>query len=255
MLSAVSSGWPATIWLVRHGESSGNIAREAAEASGAETIDIVGRDIDVPLSALGERQSRAVGAWFGKMPQSERPTVILTSPYERARQTSELIAQHAALEQAIVPVADERLREKEFGSLNRMTKVGLLARFPAEARSRAEVGKFYYRPPGGESWCDVILRLRSVLHHIQLRHSGERVLIVAHQVVVLCFRYLLEDLDEARLLEIDRAGDIANCSITHFELATCDGRRLMTLRNYNLVAALEEGRAPVTDQPDPAVGK
>ena len=25
------------------------------------------------------------------------------------------------------------------------------------------LGKFYFRPPAGESWCDVILRLRSVL--------------------------------------------------------------------------------------------
>ncbi|WP_398471741.1 hypothetical protein [Tardiphaga sp.] len=37
-----------------------------------------------------------------------------------------------------------------------------------------------------------MLRLRSVLDSVSLHYAGERVLIVAHQVVVLCLRYLLE---------------------------------------------------------------
>ncbi|MDQ1691794.1 MAG: hypothetical protein QOD87_1902, partial [Pseudonocardiales bacterium] len=40
--------------LVRHGESVGNVAREAAESSGAEVIVMSMRDPDVPLSPLGE---------------------------------------------------------------------------------------------------------------------------------------------------------------------------------------------------------
>ena len=50
---------------------------------------------------------------------------------------------------ALVHVADERLREKEFGCLDRLTRAGITASFPEEARRRADVGKFYYRPPGG----------------------------------------------------------------------------------------------------------
>ena len=42
----------------------------------------------------------------------------------------------------------------------------------------------------------------------------ERVLIVANEVVVLCMRYLLERMTEQRILEIDAAGDVANCSVT-----------------------------------------
>ena len=76
--------------------------------------------------------------------------------------------------------------------------LGIEAKFPELAAQRALVGKFYFRPPGGESWCDVILRLRSVLEMLRRDHVGERVLIVAHQVIVNCFRYLLECLDEAR---------------------------------------------------------
>jgi hypothetical protein len=78
-----------------------------------------------------------------------------------------------------------------------------------------------------------------------------RVLIVAHQVVVLCMRYLLEDLDEARILEIDAEGDIANCAITEYVLdRRPDGVAALRLDKYNFVAPLEEAQAPVTSAPD-----
>src|SRR5437868_1052389 len=133
----MSRRWPEHLWIVRHGQSAGNVARDAADAAGLAVIDIAERDVDVPLSALGEDQ--------------------------------------------------------------------------AEARARS--GKFYYRPPGGESWCDVILRLRSVLDTLSLHHAepGSRVLVVAHQVIVLCLRYLIEGMSEEEILAIDRAGDVANC--------------------------------------------
>lgn len=252
---AIPKNRPTRLWLVRHGQSAGNLALAAAEEAGAATIEIEGRDVDVPLSPLGERQARAVGQWFARQPELERPSVILSSPYARARQTSALLADElpGAKPRCVV---DERLREKEFGELNRFTKAGILARFPDEARRRADLGKFYYRPPGGESWCDVVLRLRSVVHDLCSRFAGpERVLIVAHQVVVLCFRYVLEGLDEARLLDIDRAGDVANCSITSYQEAHEDEPHGLELLRYNFVAPIEQAGEPVTATPDPAVLK
>ena len=49
--------WPDVIWIARHGQSAGNVARDAAEAAGVPLIDIAARDIDTPLSELGERQA------------------------------------------------------------------------------------------------------------------------------------------------------------------------------------------------------
>lgn len=80
-------------------------------------------------------------------------------------------------------------------------------------------------------------------------------LIVAHQVVVLCFRYILEGLDEARLLEVDRAAEVANCSITSYREAPNDGLHGFELLRYNFVAPLEQAGEPVTAAPDPAVDK
>lgn len=242
---------PAMLWLVRHGESAGNVARDLAEAAGHPVIDIPTRDMDVPLSALGERQSRALGRWFAAMPEAEQPTILLTSPFARAVQTAALIVE--GMDPPPVHFVDERLREKEFGALNKLTKAGITARFPQEALLRDQVGKFYYRPPGGESWCDVILRLRSVLDHIQLQYAGERVLLVAHQVVVMCFRYLLEHLTEQQILTIDREKNLANCSVTSYASSPCpDGRADVALQLYNFVAPLEEAGTPVTTRPDAA---
>ena len=84
------------------------------------------------------------------------------------------------------------------------------------------LGKFYHRPPGGESWADVILRLRSALDTISLHHADRRVLIVCHQVVVLCLRYILEELDEAQILAIDKQGDVVNCGVCEYEFEPDD---------------------------------
>lgn len=247
--------WPDRLWIVRHGESAGNVARDAAHAAGLSRIDIAERDVDVPLSPLGERQSDALGRWFAAMPAVERPDVVLTSPYRRAMRTAERLHQSGGM--PVHPndfVVDERLREKEFGVLDRLTTAGIRQEFPEQAEFRRLLGKFYHRPPGGESWCDVILRLRSALDTVSLHHGGRRVLIVGHQVVVLCLRYLLENLTEEEILAIDAAGDVANCSVTEYRFdAQAGPRGGLMLHRYNFVAPLEEAGAPVTAEPDAAI--
>lgn len=246
--------WPQQIWLVRHGQSAGNVARDAAEAGKQLLIDIASRDVDVPLSELGQRQSVAMSDWFGALDAGMRPTVVLFSPYVRARATAQAVLDRLDRGQLVAVAADERLREKEFGILDRLTPLGIQDKYPELAEQRAHVGKFYFRPPGGESWCDVILRLRSVIDTITREYRGERVLIVAHQVIVNCFRYLLERLDEDAILAIDRAGDVPNCGITEYRFDAAVGKLMLAQANF--VAPLEATGTPVTHQPDlPAAPK
>jgi broad specificity phosphatase PhoE len=237
---------------VRHGESAGNVARDAAEAAGLHLIDIATRDVDVPLSPLGERQAAALGRWFGSMPEAERPTVVLTSPYVRARETTDIALREAGLDpEDLSYVIDERLREKEFGILDRLTKFGIQGKYPEQAEMRRALGKFYHRPPGGESWCDVILRLRNVIDTITREYRGERVLVVAHSVVVFCFRYLLERMTEEQILGIDREVDVANCSVTSYEFDPTRGKNgKLALRLFNFCAPVEEAGERVTTERD-----
>jgi 2,3-bisphosphoglycerate-dependent phosphoglycerate mutase len=240
------SQWPSALWLVRHGESGGNVARDLAESAGHDRITIdARRDSEVPLSKRGEEQSQALGRWLVGQPRGEQPTVILTSPYLRARSTAEIV--RGELGAAGIPIiGDERLREREFGVLDRLTRRGITSQFPEQAALREALGKFYYRPPGGESWCDVILRLRSVVDSVSREHSGARILAVCHSVVVLCFRYVLERMTEEEILAIDKQADVANCSITSYELSEAG----LALRRFNYVAPLRAQGAAVTTEPD-----
>ncbi len=239
--------WPQEIWLVRHGQSAGNVARDAAEAAAGHLIDIAERDVDVPLSELGMRQSEALAAWFATLPADARPNVVLHSPYRRAAETARVLMHRLGRDSLLAVQSDERLREKEFGILDRLTTHGILHRYPELYEQRQHVGKFYFRPPGGESWCDVILRLRSVLDTLTREYARERVVVVAHQVIVNCLRYLFERLDEATILAFDRAGDVPNCSVTSYTFDPTLGKRgKLAPGLVNFVAPLEDTGIPVT---------
>ncbi len=238
------SNWPERLYVVRHGESAGNVARDKAEAEELERIDIAERDMDVPLSEDGEGQSEALGRWIAGLPDDERPTVLWVSPYVRAQQTAQIALKTAGLDLPVI--VDERLREREFGVLDGLTRRGITAQFPDESDRRTRLGKFYHRPPGGESWSDVLLRLRAAVDDIRRDCEGERVLLVAHQVVVLLVRYIVERMTEEEILGIDRLGDVANCSVTTYRY---DDDR-MELEVYNFTDHLEAQDEPVTDEPD-----
>lgn len=250
--------WPQNLWIVRHGQSAGNVARDVAETAGLHMIDIAMRDVDVPLSALGEQQAEALGRWFGQMPKKEQPSVILCSPYLRTQETARLLMHAASLSaKGTSFIVDERLREKEFGIVDRMTIHGIRIKYPELCEQREHVGKFYFRPPGGESWCDVILRLRSAIDTIIREYRSEHVLIVSHQVILNCFRYLLERMDEQQILSIDSRGDVPNCGVNSYEFDAALGRHgKLVPRLINFVTPLLDAGATVTVEQDvPAAPK
>ncbi|GAA1807645.1 histidine phosphatase family protein [Planosporangium flavigriseum] len=231
-------------WLgiVRHGESTGNVAAAQAENDGVELIDIPERDADVPLSPTGREQAAAVRHWLADQPAGQRPEVAVASPYLRTMQTAEL-----ALDGLDIPLLrDERLRDRELGILDLLTTHGVQTRLPTEAVRRQRLGKFYYRPPGGESWADMALRLRSLLGDLRRDHEDGRVLLIGHEAVVFLLRYLLENLTEAGLNEVARDNTISNCSITSWRRGA-DGT--LSLADFNRVDHLRrEGATPTQEE-------
>jgi probable phosphoglycerate mutase len=235
---------PQTLWLVRHAESQGNVADMKALAAGAQTLDLDIRDPDVELSELGKRQAAALGKWLAAQPAGEQPDTVLCSPYTRATSTAETAIRAAGLDLELI--RDERLRERDLGAFDGFTGQGIRAKFPEETTRRKRLGKFYYRPPSGESWADVAFRVRSVTEMLELRYPDRHVLVVTHQAVTMLFRYVLENLTEAEVLEIDAKENIANCAITRYALQ--DGH--LTLQAFNDVEHLAEFGEPVTEEPD-----
>lgn len=247
-----SGRWPSQLIIVRHGQSAGNVARDAAHETKEDRIPLSVRDADVPLSDLGREQAAALGHWFAEQPQEDRPEVILSSPYLRACQTADIFRSAGGAPSNEPICFDERLREKEFGILDGLTSAGIRKLQPEQAAFRQLLGKFYHRSPGGESWCDVILRLRSVMDTISLHFAGKRVMIFSHQVVVLCLRYIIENLSEREILAIDAEGDVANCAITDYRFDAEGGK--LVLQRYNIAAPMEEEATRVTKAPDRIAG-
>jgi broad specificity phosphatase PhoE len=147
----------------------------------------------------------------------------------RARHTAQgvLAAAGSPLEINI----DERLRDKELGVLDTLTNHGVRTRYPIEADRRRWLGKFYYRPPGGESWADMALRLRSVLADLDRGEDGQRVLVVTHDAVVMLLRYICEGLDEQSVLELAVSATIVNTGLTR--LIRVPGQRRWQIADFN----------------------
>lgn len=201
------------IWLVRHGESLANVAAARAEAAGDDLIDVEYRDADVPLSPLGESQSRSLGQELADRGIDDVPVALWVSPYLRAQQTIEIALEAGGLAGPEKRV-DERLRDRELGVLDLLTLQGVRNRHPDEERRRQWLGKYYHRPAGGESWADVMLRLRSVLSDVERIEGTERLVIAAHDAVVMLVVAVCLDLDEPTLMEFARTNAVANASLT-----------------------------------------
>jgi len=231
------------LWLARHGESVGNVAASQAEAEGLEVIPLEPRDADVPLSPVGVEQAEALSRWL--QPRLSEFDSYWTSPYVRARQTLE-IALGPELATTVV-FADERLRDRELGVLDLLTRTGVQARVPTEFERRRHLGKFYHRPPGGESWADVALRLRSFFRDFG-DTAGDRAFVMAHDAVVMVSLYVLLGLSERELLEFAQANVVGNASVTQLEHV--DGR--FRLVGFGMVEHLRADGAAVTLHPGDA---
>ena len=236
-------GWPEELTWIRHGESVGNVEARRAGEAGDVRLNLDFRDADTPLSDVGERQAAAVGAWWRDLADDQRPDVVLSSPYRRALDTARIAVETAQLDLEVR--TDERLRERDLGAFDGLTSAGIRELYESESDRRSRTGKLYYRPPGGESWCDVALRVRSLFTSWQQEVTGQRVAVFSHQAVIMCARMVIEQLPEEELLSIDRGEPLVNCSLTSY--ASRDGR--LELVRANDSTAVDREREPVTKEP------
>jgi broad specificity phosphatase PhoE len=80
--------------------------------------------------------------------------------------------------------------------------------------------------------------------------DGERVLVVAHQAVIMVCRYVLEGLDEQALMDLDKREQVANASLTRYD-ADPDGG--WVLKEFNHVDHILVEDEDVTEEPDVGV--
>lgn len=178
--------------LVRHGETAWN-------AEGR-----VQGQVDVPLSAVGLAQARAVAAALA----GERFAAIYSSDLTRVRQTAEPAAGRLGLPLAL----DAALRERHYGMFERHTYVEVRERYPAEyARFRDKDLDFDF--VSGESLRAFAVRALACVAALVERHAGESILVFTHGgVLEMVYRHA-----SGRTLSSARDFELPNAALNRVE--------------------------------------
>ncbi|WP_433431029.1 histidine phosphatase family protein [Nonomuraea sp. CA-141351] len=201
---------PERIIAVRHGQSQANLAHQQA---GDRPLFYEPGDHEVTLTELGRKQAAALGRLLAGMPAAETPEVVWCSPYLRALDTWRVALQSWGAGPLPVTV-DERLRDQEAGAFAHYNLAAIRDRFPDELARREAQGAYAFRPPGGESLADVVVRLRELLADLREHAAGRRVLIVAHDSVVLGLRHVIAGGPDADLAAVLEFAPVLNGSVS-----------------------------------------
>ena len=176
----------ATLLVVRHGD---------AEDDGPDLVS----DADLPLSALGQQQSRDLGTRLA----GERVAAVYTSTLQRAVATGAEIANVLGVGARAVEGLEE-------------FSVGGFAGQPGGDDGVTQVfarwldGDLGAACPGAESGVDVLARYREALSGIADLHRGETVVVVSHGgVMSLCLPLLCGNVPD----DLSRARWIPNCGM------------------------------------------
>jgi probable phosphoglycerate mutase len=209
----------------RHAVSVANEAFAAADSNGGEVTGLAyRRDADVPLAPAGRLQAEGLGRWA----VGYQPGVVYCSDFTRAEETWQIAETQLPAAARPRVITDPRLRDRDMGELELLGPAAIARRYPDEARLRDDLSDLRHRPPGGESFCDVFARVRSLLADVDYT---QRPLLVTHDAVVLMLLYAAGSVPAP---ELARQPPVANASVTTWWAA----HRQLHLASYNDVRHL-----------------
>jgi broad specificity phosphatase PhoE len=137
--------------------------------------------VATPLNAHGRQQAQALANFVRNIGMS----ALYTSDLKRAVETAEFLAEQLGF----VPIKDARLRERNIGSWQGMTRDEMRAWYSVEYEQLLK-DVDGYRVPGGESRDDVRKRVREVFDEIASKENGETVGVLSHTTAI---KILLQD--------------------------------------------------------------
>lgn len=174
------------IFLIRHGESAANVGENFIKRL---------PDHLVPLTENGKRMARAEGEWLRDYCKERGIDLsrarIWRSPFLRTRETAD--AFNLAL--GITEVREDiTLIEQRYGLFDAVPEDEWEALYPREyaeyKRQLANYGKFYAKPPEGESPFDVAIRIHQFLGTIfrdHEKHGVDTVFVFTHGTTLRAF--------------------------------------------------------------------
>jgi broad specificity phosphatase PhoE len=216
---------PVRLVLIRHGETPRNKHKGSLyftdEAARSSLPDV--SYAAMPLTAEGRRQAEATGdglrARFGV------PDRLYHSGFRRTAETKDgiLSAYNPAERERIRVFENTFLRERDSGYTYNMTAEEATRAFPWLADYWRTHGNFYGRPPGGESFADVVRRVYLFLDMLFRDCEASTVFVVTHGGTKRCFRYLLERWSPEQM---EASQEVENCGVTVYGYSE-EARRLV----------------------------
>lgn len=218
---------PDLLVIVRHAESARNLAKagqvffadESARADLKHEPDHL-----TCLTETGKEQASALGeqllAAFGSF------DLVFHSGYTRTRETAERLLQAwSAEERSRIGVRHHLfLRERDVGYAFNMTASEASREFPWLQAHWDLFGRFFARPPGGESLADVATRIHLFLEDLKCERVGKRVLVVTHGGSLRMFRYLLEGWTYEDVVERWDREPVPTCAVVAYRQDGDSGR-------------------------------
>lgn len=178
------------IILLRHGQSELNAVNERG-------YQILSGQFDSPLSSVGIKQATSLKGHVALDDICE----AFCSDSERTVKTAEL-----AMNGGIPITQTNLLRERSLGVFEGMNV--------SDAKNHPELSKYFSDPelrkfrhnfnlsaPGGESYGDVLLRVKRFFEALDMRHGGS-IAIVSHLCTIRCILKFLLGIDEDEALQL-----------------------------------------------------
>lgn len=178
------------LYLLRHGQTIWN----------AETR-FQGRK-DSPLSLRGIAQAQAMGARLAREIAAPEAFAVVSSPLGRAWQTASIVSQSLGLDPGRI-VHEPRLAEVAFGAWEGLTRDVLEAADPGIWQRRL-AERWTHRPPGGETYAEVAVRVESWMRSVT---AGARLVVVGHGLAGRILRGLYLGLPPDQIFALEEPQD------------------------------------------------
>ena len=189
------------IYLIRHGESVANVDERLYRQI---------PDHRITLTLKGENQATCAGQELNNLMPTNK-TVILYSPWQRARHTAELI--HAQLYRH----SDKDLELKEDPLIHEQSVVTSFSDMSTvddyHSTDKYRFGEFWFKSGAGESLSDTYNRARLFALELKMFYNHvDNIVVVSHGVFLTMLIGILRNLSIEEILDLDRPN---NCQIIH----------------------------------------
>ena len=212
-------GLPLDLVLVRHGQSEGNAAMQLSRAGNDDAILEVYKNrhsASLHLTEKGRSQALQAGKFILNefFKESIGFDRYYTSEYLRAIETAGLLHLPGAKW-----YCDFYLAERDWGQLEACSETERKEKFGQELQQQIDE-PFFWRPPSGESFAELCLRVDRVLDTLHRECDGGRVLIICHGEIIRAFQTRIERLSQMRFKELFKSNNdfdhIYNGQIVHY---------------------------------------